>query len=55
MSSESIQARYDFGYTDGKYTLITHMVKSCMTGLIGGFIIAFGINIFKKSYSPKLE
>ncbi len=49
MSSESIQARYDFGFSDGRYDLFGQMIKSAIVGVISGCMLAIGFNIFRST------
>jgi hypothetical protein len=55
MSSDSIKAKYEFGYTDGRYDLMNNIVKSCMTGIIGGLLISISISIFRSVAIMKVE
>jgi hypothetical protein len=47
MTSDSIRAKYDFGYEEAKYDIIGSIIKSGMAGIICGLLMTVGYSIFK--------
>lgn len=46
MSTESIKAKYDFGYEEGKYEVIRSIVKYSVIGLTVGALLRIAIYTF---------
>ncbi len=46
MSTESIKAKYDFGFEEGKYEVIRTVIKYTVIGLTVGALLRFSIGVF---------
>ncbi len=46
MSTESIKAKYDFGFEEGKYEVIRTVIKYAVIGLTVGALLRFSISVF---------
>ncbi len=47
MTTDSISAKYGFGYDEGKYDMIHTIIKYGLYGVLSGLIVTVGYSIFK--------
>jgi hypothetical protein len=55
MSTESIKAKYDFGFEEGKYEVIRNVVKYTVIGLTVGALLRIAIGIFGGNSSQSVS